>query len=60
MTTNPSFPYKCNLEISLPTAGHAETTMKALEVDREIGDRVNKSFSLKPGTDTGDLVVLLV
>lgn len=60
MTTNSSFRYKCVLEISLPTAGHAETIMKALEVDREIGDRVTKSFSFKPGTNTGDLVVLRV
>jgi Transcription factor Pcc1 len=60
MTTNEPFPYKCDLEISLPTARHAETVKKALEVDQEIGDRVTKSFSLKPGINTADLVVLLV
>ena len=60
MTTDLPFPYKCDLEISFPTARHAETVMKALEVDQDVGDRVTKSFSLKPGINTESLVVLLV
>lgn len=58
-----SLPYSCDLEISFPTAIQAETVMKVLQVDRELDDRVSKTFALKsPGgnTTTKDLVVLLV
>jgi hypothetical protein len=58
--TMSSYPYTCDLEISFPTASHAEIVKKTLEVDREIGDRAVKTFSLMPGANTTDQVVLLV
>lgn len=55
-----SFPYTCDLEISFPTARHAEIVKRSLEVDRELGDRVTKTFTIKAGANTADLVVLVV
>lgn len=55
-----SFPYICDLEISFPTAKLAEIVKKSLEVDRELGDRVTKTFTLKPRENTTEPVILLV
>mmetsp|Transcript_28733 Transcript_28733/g.52516 ORF Transcript_28733/g.52516 Transcript_28733/m.52516 type:complete len:111 (-) Transcript_28733:399-731(-) len=41
-----SHPYKCEVDITFPTARHAKTCMDVLSVDDEIGDRVVKSFEL--------------
>eukprot|EP00527_Entomoneis_sp_CCMP2396_P001754 CAMPEP_0198148444 /NCGR_PEP_ID=MMETSP1443-20131203/41434_1 /TAXON_ID=186043 /ORGANISM="Entomoneis sp., Strain CCMP2396" /LENGTH=102 /DNA_ID=CAMNT_0043813131 /DNA_START=24 /DNA_END=332 /DNA_ORIENTATION=+ len=40
------FPYACDIEIAFPTPRHAEQSMRIMQVDEEIGDRVQKSFSL--------------
>lgn len=55
-----SYPYTCDLEIFFPTASEADIVKRALEVDREIGDGVVKTFSLGPGANTFEEVVLTV
>eukprot|EP00546_Thalassionema_frauenfeldii_P016188 CAMPEP_0178902912 /NCGR_PEP_ID=MMETSP0786-20121207/4867_1 /TAXON_ID=186022 /ORGANISM="Thalassionema frauenfeldii, Strain CCMP 1798" /LENGTH=92 /DNA_ID=CAMNT_0020574229 /DNA_START=16 /DNA_END=297 /DNA_ORIENTATION=+ len=39
------YPYVCNIEVSCPTAESAKRTCLVLEVDKEIGDRVQKTIS---------------
>jgi hypothetical protein len=41
-----SYPYRCQVDVSFPKPQQAEYAMKVLQVDREPGDRVVKSFSL--------------
>jgi hypothetical protein len=55
-----SYPYTCDLEISFPTARQADIVKRALEVDREIGNGVVKTFSLGTGANTTEEVLLTV
>ena len=55
-----TFPYVCEIDLSFPSAAHAEKTMKLLRVDREIGDRVTKSFSLEKSADRDEATILRV
>jgi len=59
-TATRSYPYICQVDIAFPTAEHAENTKKVMEVDEEIGDRVQREFSLVQGTDTEELVVMRI
>jgi hypothetical protein len=47
--------YVCEIRISFPTAKHAEQTKKVMEVDREVGDRVVKSFALEPASPSDEI-----
>mmetsp|Transcript_13092 Transcript_13092/g.22261 ORF Transcript_13092/g.22261 Transcript_13092/m.22261 type:complete len:135 (-) Transcript_13092:63-467(-) len=44
-------PYKCQIDIALPSESCAMNVKSVLEVDQEIGDRVKKSFTLTPDSD---------
>jgi hypothetical protein len=39
-------PHSCIVCLALPTTLHAEQIMRVMEVDKEIGDRVIKTFSI--------------
>jgi hypothetical protein len=40
------YPYACEIDITFPTALIAEQARDVMQVDKELGDRVTKSFSL--------------
>jgi len=42
------YPYACEIDIAFPTAALAEQTKQVMQVDKELGDRVTKSFALVP------------
>ncbi|KAL7574584.1 hypothetical protein ACA910_015934 [Epithemia clementina (nom. ined.)] len=44
--SNDEFPYCCDIDVTFPTSRHAEQTMQVMRVDKELGDKVVKSFSL--------------
>jgi hypothetical protein len=44
--TTMDYPYACEIDISFPTALIAEQTRDVMQVDKELGDRVTKTFSL--------------
>jgi hypothetical protein len=46
MASEKNYPYACELDIRFPTAQHAKDTMRVMEVDQELGDRVVKTFQL--------------
>ena len=45
-TSEKSKPYQCEIDIAFPTSLHALHAKQVLEVDREIGDKVVKSFAI--------------
>ena len=45
-STDATYPYVAELEISFPTVTHAEYTCKVLEVDSELGDRIKRTATL--------------
>ena len=57
-----NYPYACRIDIRFPTHQQAEQTMQVLQVDREPGDRVVKTFSLaktnESGSEGADVVVM--
>jgi hypothetical protein len=55
-----SYPYVCQVDIAFPTAQLAENAKRVMEVDVELGDRVQRAFSLIAGTDSAELVVMRV
>ena len=51
-TTSPTdYPYCCHVDVAFPTAQHAQQTMRVMQVDEEIGERVQKSFALLKNND---------
>jgi hypothetical protein len=50
--TTIAYPYACEIDIAFPTALIAQQTRDVLQVDKELGDRVTKTFSLVE-TDEG-------
>jgi hypothetical protein len=60
-SSSKSYPYVCQVDIAFPTAQLAETVKRVMEVDVEIGDRVQRAFSLiAGGKDCDELVVMRV
>jgi len=47
MMNDDPYPYKCSVEIPLPTPAHANDIKRLMEVDKEVGDRVKKVFDVK-------------
>lgn len=41
-----NYPYACQIDIRFPTNRQAEQAIQVLQVDREPGERVVKSFSI--------------
>ena len=48
-----NYPYSCQIDIQFPTDRQAEQAMQVLQVDREPGDRVTKSFSVVSSSGSG-------
>jgi hypothetical protein len=46
MSSSAARPHSCDIRIDFPTAQHTEQTLRIMQVDEEIGDRVTKSFSI--------------
>ena len=46
MTTRQQQPYKCTVQIALPSKKYAQHLKDIISVDQEISDKVVKSFSL--------------
>jgi len=46
--------YTCRIDIKFPTNLQAEQTMQVLQVDKEPGDRVIKTFSVVEVDDDGE------
>jgi hypothetical protein len=44
--TTMDYPYACEIDIAFPTALIAQQTRDVMQVDKELGDRVTKTFSL--------------
>jgi hypothetical protein len=40
------FRYSCEIEVTFPTAKHAQLVLQVLQVDQEIGERATKTLSL--------------
>jgi Transcription factor Pcc1 len=47
-----SHPLKCQIDIVFPTNQQAEQALQVLQVDREPGDRVEKTFSIVQDNST--------
>ena len=43
------FPYKCTVDIAFPTEREAEIVKNVMDVDQEIGDRVQRQLSIADG-----------
>jgi hypothetical protein len=43
--TTMDYPYACEIDIAFPTALIAQQTRDVVQVDKELGDRVTKTFS---------------
>ena len=52
-----SHPYACRIEVRFPKNEDAEQAVQGLQVDREPGDRVVKSFSVVK--DDADAVAIM-
>lgn len=59
------YPYVCQIDVSFPNSLDAKRAMQVLQVDKEPGNRVVKSFSLinknesSSSDDDDDAVVIL-
>jgi hypothetical protein len=56
--TMADYPYACEIDIAFPTDLIAQQTRDVMQVDKEIGDRVTKTFSLVQ-PDGGDKASVL-
>jgi hypothetical protein len=52
--------YVCEVDVTFSSSLDAERVKRVLEVDKEISDRATKRFSLVPGENSTDLVVMRV
>lgn len=44
--TSLDYRYSCEIEVTFPTARHAQQVLQVLQVDQEIGERATKTLSL--------------
>lgn len=47
-------PYKCQIDLALPTATHAQHLRDVLSVDGELGNKIVKFFSVERASKEGD------
>jgi hypothetical protein len=46
------YPYTCQVDIAFDSSVQAEQVMKIMSVDREIGERVAKTFNVDSASST--------
>eukprot|EP00545_Synedropsis_sp_CCMP1620_P002058 CAMPEP_0119022800 /NCGR_PEP_ID=MMETSP1176-20130426/28763_1 /TAXON_ID=265551 /ORGANISM="Synedropsis recta cf, Strain CCMP1620" /LENGTH=103 /DNA_ID=CAMNT_0006977739 /DNA_START=4 /DNA_END=315 /DNA_ORIENTATION=+ len=54
MTTEKSFPYTCELDVTFPTKESAKRTTDVMCVDEEVGNRVVKTLEILPSSASTD------
>jgi hypothetical protein len=54
MVDSTDFPYACEVEIILPSTTTAVDLMRIMSVDKEVGDRVLKTFHVVPSSTPSD------